>query len=294
MTEAVVTASFGRYCQVQWPDGRVLIAHLKGKKSNAVCGDRVQAHESSTAPGEAVIDQIETRRNSLLRQDDARTKVFAANLDAVLFVVAAKPQFNDALLGRALIACHVGGIAVTIGFNKTDLAEAAAGRERLQLYRALGYEVLEFSAKQPDSLQALREMLAGKTTLVLGGSGVGKSTLINTLMPHAQARTQAISEALNSGKHTTTSTIAYALPKGGMLMDSPGFQSFGLQHVSASQLADAFAEFRALHGRCKFYNCTHLHEPGCAVLADLSQGHIAQHRHTLYKQVFEELKATVW
>jgi ribosome biogenesis GTPase / thiamine phosphate phosphatase len=294
MTQAVVTAAFGRYCQLAWPDGRVLIAHLKGKKSNAVCGDYVLAHESATAPGEAVIDSIALRRNSLLRQDESRTKVFAANLDAVLFMVAAKPMFSDALLGRALIACHVADIPVAIGLNKTDLPETNAARERLALYRDLGYPVIELSAKQSGGLQALEPLLKGHTTLVLGGSGVGKSTLINALVPNANVATQAISEALNSGKHTTTATMAYSLAWGGVLMDSPGFQSFGLQHISASELSDAFAEFRALHGQCKFYNCTHVHEPGCAVLAAMSQGRIAEHRHTLYKQVLGELQTPAW
>lgn len=291
----LVTGAFGRYCTVTpAAAGPVIRAHGRGKRADAVCGDRVWVQRSPTAPDTGVIERIEPRRNALLRQDEARTKVFAANLDAVLFMVAARPEFSDALLGRALIACEAAQIAVTIALNKIDLPEAAAARARLAGYRALGYDTLELSAKHGGAGAALLARLRGKTTLVLGGSGVGKSTLINALVPGARAATQEVSDALNSGRHTTTATVAYALPQGGWLMDSPGFQSFGLQHLSASQLAAAFPEFRALHGQCKFYNCTHRHEPGCAVLAAVQSGAIAAHRHALYSQVLAELQTPAW
>lgn len=289
-----MTAAYGRFCTVALADGRRLTAHGRGKKADAVCGDAVEVRPSPTTAGEGVIERVLPRRNALLRQDETRTKVFAANLDAVLFMVAVQPEFSDALLGRALIACHVAGIAVTVALNKTDLPEAAAARARLAGYAALGYDTLELCARHSDSVQQLGALLAGKTTLVLGGSGVGKSTLINALVPEARAATQALSAALGGGRHTTTATAAYALPGGGWLMDSPGFQSFGLQQVSASQLAEAFPEIRALHGQCRFYNCTHLHEPGCAVLAAVASGTMAAHRHALYAQIHAELEATAW
>jgi ribosome biogenesis GTPase / thiamine phosphate phosphatase len=139
--------------------------------------------------------------------------------------------------------------------------------------------------------------LAGKRTLVLGGSGVGKSTLINSLVPDARVATQAISSALNTGKHTTTTTIEYTLPDAfgqAALLDSPGFQTFGLHHVSPTQLTEAFVEMQSREGQCKFYNCTHVHEPHCAVLAAVASGEMAAHRHALYLQVLEEITAKTW
>jgi ribosome biogenesis GTPase / thiamine phosphate phosphatase len=297
-TKATVVASFGRFCTVRLADGQQVNAYARGKRSDAVCGDVVQVSRSSD---EAVIERIQERRNSLFRQDETRTKVFAANLDQVLFMVAGKPTFNDDLLGRAMIACHVAKVPVVIALNKRELPEAAAARERLKLYTQLGYSVVECSAKptvaQEDTLAPIKAVLQGKTTLVLGGSGVGKSTLINALVPDAKAATQAISEALNSGKHTTTATLAYQLDEHSVLMDSPGFQTFGLHHVSSSQLPDAMPEFhiaREQHGGCKFYNCTHLREPGCAVLTAMAQGEISPMRHALYAQVLEELQQEKW
>lgn len=268
-----------------------LKAYAKGKRADAVCGDEVDI--SLSGEDEAVIERIAARRNALFRQDEIRTKVFAANLDQVLFMVAGRPSFNDDLLGRALIACHVAQVPVVIALNKCDLPEASVARERLKLYTQLGIQVVECSAKQGLQLDAICALLKDKTTLVLGGSGVGKSTLINALVPHANAATQVISEALNSGKHTTTATIAYTLDETTMLMDSPGFQSFGLNHISASELADAMPEFHAArekHGACKFYNCTHTREPGCAVLHAMKFSTVAAQRHALYAQVLQELQ----
>ena len=276
-------------------DGRTLTATPRGKRFEAVCGDRVQL---SLHGDDAVIERVEPRKNSLFRQDETRTKVFAANLDLILFIVAADPHYNDALLGRALIAAHVAGIPLAIALNKIDLPEAAETRERLSVYQRLGYPVIELCAKQAQSSEAaLTAALSNKNTLVLGGSGVGKSTLINALVPNAQVATQVISTALNTGKHTTTTTIEYTLPSAfgtAAVLDSPGFQTFGLHHLSASQLANAFVEMSSREGQCKFYNCSHVHEPQCAVLAALASGEMAAHRHALYLQVLEELGTKSW
>jgi ribosome biogenesis GTPase / thiamine phosphate phosphatase len=291
---AKIIASFGRFCTVKQDNGQTLNAWARGKRSDAVCGDIVEIKHTGD---EAVIERILPRRNALFRQDEVRTKVFAANLDQVLFMVAGKPTFNDDLLGRALIACHVADVPVVIALNKCDLPEADAARARLKLYATLNIEVMECSAKHGAQLDAIKALLQDKTTLVLGGSGVGKSTLINALVPDAKVATQAISEALNTGKHTTTATIAYAINDVTTLMDSPGFQSFGLHHISASQLADAMPEFhvaREQHGACKFYNCTHLREPACAVLKALQQREISEQRHALYTQVLQELQTDAY
>jgi ribosome biogenesis GTPase len=297
----LVVAGHGRHFIVETPEGRRLIAHPRGKKSDAVVGDRVRwMTTGSGAIDEGVIEHIEPRRNLLFRQDEWRTKSFAANLDQILVLVAAKPVFSESQLARALIAAEQAGIAARIVLNKTDLPQTDAARERLRPYRAMGVEVVELAMKaQPDAARAtLNTLLRDKTTLVLGPSGTGKSTLINLMIPDAAAQVGDISQALNSGRHTTTTTQWYwldaRLRDGGALIDSPGFQEFGLRQIDAQQLSGLMPDFRDAATRCRFYNCTHLHEPGCGVLDALARGAISASRHRIYAEIFEELSRTKW
>lgn len=277
----LVVASHGRHLLVEspeGPDGRRLICHPRGKKNDAVVGDRVRWLPTGD---EGSIEAIEHRRNLFYRQDELRSKSFAANLDQVLILIAAEPEFSESQLARALIAAEAAGIAPLIGLNKSDLTTAhARAWARLAAYRHMGYTVLPLNLKNgpmQDSVLALRQHLQGRATLVLGPSGAGKSTLINLFAPGAQAQTGEISSALNSGKHTTTHTRWYWVDgettgapltaSRTALIDSPGFQEFGLRHIDAAQLAGLMPDLRAHAGACRFYNCTHLHEPGCAVIA---------------------------
>jgi ribosome biogenesis GTPase len=193
--------------------------------------------------------------------------------------------------------------------NKTDLPSAATARERLQAYRQMGLPVLEAALKTaPEAAIALlRPMLAGKTTLILGASGMGKSTLINLILPEAQAQVGEISQALHAGRHTTTTTTWYWLDEAkgeaadggaavsgsaqlrGALLDSPGFQEFGLMHIAPERLADLMPDLKAHLGHCRFYNCTHQHEPGCGVRDAVQSGDITSHRYALYLMLREEL-----
>lgn len=291
--DGLVVASFGRHCLVESGDGARRICHPRGKKSEVVVGDRVQW--SSSGDGGAV-ESITERRNLFYRQDDLRTKSFAANLDQVLVLVAAEPVFSQALLARALIAAHAQGITPLIALNKQDLSEPfARAWERLAPYRAMGYTVLPLALRSSDAqasgLALLAQALDGHTTLVLGPSGAGKSTLINRLVPQAQAQTGEISQALNSGRHTTTRTTWYWLDEArrGALIDSPGFQAFGLQHIAATDLARWMPDLAEHAGECRFANCTHRHEPGCGVLQALQGGAIDASRHDIYSQLFDEL-----
>jgi ribosome biogenesis GTPase / thiamine phosphate phosphatase len=292
----LVVAAFGRHCLVESPDGRRRICHPRGKKSLAVVGDRVRWMPTGD---EGSIEGVEPRRNLFYRQDEMRTKSFAANLDQVLLLLAAEPEFSESQLARALVAAEAEGITPVIVLNKADLEPLfTRAWDRLAPYRAMGATVLPLRLKGADpersGLDALWQRLAGRTTLVLGPSGVGKSTLINRLVPLAQAQTGEISRALHSGKHTTTSTTWYWVDDGRStaLIDSPGFQEFGLNHIDATQLASLMPDLRAFLGHCRFHNCTHLHEPGCGVRSQVKDGlaeGIAPSRYRLYEALFAEL-----
>jgi ribosome biogenesis GTPase / thiamine phosphate phosphatase len=306
----LVVASFGRHCLVESVDGERRICHPRGKKSQVVVGDRVRWQATGD---EGSIEAVETRRNLFYRQDEMRTKSFAANLDQILVLLAADPEFSERQLARALIAAEAEHIDVLVVLNKSDLQPAFdRAWARLEPYRRMGLTVLplrlkaETAAASEEGVDALERFLTGKTTLVLGPSGVGKSTLVNRLVPHASALTGEISRALNSGKHTTTSTTWYWTDdtRQTALIDSPGFQEFGLNHIEPTQLAHLMPDLRAHLGNCRFYNCTHLHEPGCSVRShvlgqdgaagspgnDTSTG-INENRYRIYGELFEELSA---
>ena len=291
----LVVAGYGRHYIVETPEGRRLICHPRGKKSDCVVGDRVRWQP---AGDEGVIENVEPRRNLLFRQDEWRTKAFAANLDQILVMVASEPVFSESQLARALIAAESAGIAAQVLLNKADLPQIGAARQRLAPYAAMGYGVIEVALKaRTDAARAtLTPLLDGKSTLVLGPSGAGKSTLINLLAPDAKAQVGEISQALNSGRHTTTTTQWYWLDaeRHSGLIDSPGFQEFGLRQVDAQRLPTLMPDLREHAAQCRFYNCTHLHEPGCGVRAALERGEISESRYRIYGEIYEELMRTRW
>ena len=299
----LVVAGFGRHVLVEKADGERVICHPRGKKGQAVVGDRVRWLPSED---EGTIEKVELRDNLFYRQDELRTKSFAANLDQVLILMAAEPEFSENQLTRALIAAEATGIRPVIALNKSDLTEPF-GRAwaKLAPYRAMGYQMLSLAIKPKaeddpgqTSVQSLMPLMQGKKTLVLGPSGAGKSSLTNLLIPHAQVLTAEISQALNSGKHTTTSTTLYWIDAGRStaLIDSPGFQEFGLHHIEPMHLAGYMPDLKAHAQHCKFYNCTHLHEPGCGVIAELNRSDtassISASRYRLYGELFAELSQT--
>lgn len=288
--EGRVVSGHGRHVVVEADDGERVLCHARGKKSETVVGDRVRWQPSGD---EGVVEEVLPRRNLLHRQDAWKTKAFAANLDQLLFVVAAEPVFSESQLARALIAAEAAGIAARIVLNKQDLPGWPAAAARLAPYPAIGTEVVGVALKKEpeEARETLAPLVAGRSTLVLGPSGAGKSTLVNLLVADAKAQVGEISRSLNTGRHTTTATHWYWLEpeRNSALIDSPGFQEFGLRHLAPNELARFMPDIGRHAGECRFYNCSHRHEPGCGVLAALGRGEIAESRYRIYREILAEL-----
>ena len=293
--DGTIIGAHGRHYVVRSDAGKRVVCFTRGKKNEAACGDRVRVERTGTDQG--VIVEILPRSNLVYRSDAFKKKMLAANLTQMVVVLASDPSFSEELLGRALVTAETLGIAALIILNKTDLHDlTAAARERLRLYTDLKYPVLEISVRtQPEAARALLlPLLSGQVNLLLGQSGMGKSSLLNLLVPDAEAATREISQALHSGKHTTTFTRQYELRDAeqakvvGALIDTPGFQEFGLAHFTPGQIERAFPELHELLGNCRFYNCTHLAEPGCAVRMAADQGQIAPRRFELFTALTRE------
>lgn len=272
-----IVAAFGRQYEVLLDDGRTITGFPRGKKSPYACGDRVEVELSAADQGQ-ILRHLD-RASLLYRSDEWKQKLIAANATQLVLVCATEPGFTDELLTRALVAAEHDGIQAVIVLNKCDLpAGLAAARQQLSPLAALGYPVVELSAQVDAS--PLKALLAGHISVLVGQSGMGKSTLINALVPGAAAATREISAALDSGKHTTTHARLYALPDmaNSAIIDSPGLQEFGLAHLSVGEIENAFPEFRAHAGQCKFRDCHHQAEPDCAIKQAVTEGLIHPRR----------------
>ena len=273
--DGTLIAAFGRQYEVRTTTGEILLCVPRGKKSVFACGDRVKV--GVTGPGQGVIDKLEERSSLLYRSDAWRQKLIAANATQVVLVVATEPSFSDEFLSRCLCAAESQHLKTLIVLNKADISAGLENsRALLAPFAALGYPILELSAL--GDVDALRERLVGETSLLVGQSGMGKSTLTNALIPEARAQTREISEVLDTGKHTTTFARLYPLPEGGGIIDSPGMQTFGLVHLSSEALEASFPEFRPYSGQCRFRDCRHDTEPGCALREAAEAGKINAHR----------------
>ncbi len=287
-----VIASYGRQYKVR-TNQRDFLCFTRGKRTDIACGDHVQIRIQSE--DQAVVETCLKRHNLIYRSDQFREKLIAANVNQIIVVIAAEPSFSPDLVSRALVAAEAADVPVLIVLNKSELASFRTARERAEIYSRLGYRIIDCSLKteRQQALDRLLPYLADKTNVILGQSGMGKSTLVNLLIPDAQVQTREISEKLDSGKHTTTSAQLYHgswKNQAFRVIDSPGFQEFGLAHLSVRELENAFVEFRPHLGGCRFYNCQHLNEPGCAVIKAVEHGDIASARMNLYRQLHSELK----
>lgn len=277
-----VIATHGRHYDVEIPYGTLLTCVMRGKKGGVACGDRVEV--LPTTPGQGVIEAILPRTSLLYRSDAFRQKLIAANVSQLIIVVAAVPSFSEELIDRCLIAAEQQRIKALILLNKADLLEPThAALATLSFYQSLGYPLLVISASQ--NIEPLRSYLQGHNSVLTGQSGMGKSTLINALIPDARRATREISTALDSGRHTTTHTRCYHLDMESSIIDSPGLQEFGLGHIDERELAWGFVEFRPYLGQCRFSNCRHMTEPDCALLSAARHGEIEARRLAVYHRL---------
>ena len=280
-----IVAAHGRQYRVELDDGRTLLCFPRGKKSELACGDQVSIQLSSDNQG--VIESIEERQTLLYRSNEFKQKLIAANVTQIVIVVATEPSFSDELITRCLVAAECQDMKALIVLNKCDLKERLDfATTNLAAFEQLGYPVLRLSAHA--SVDLLRPFLSGHTSVLVGQSGMGKSTLTNALIPGANAPTREISEALDSGKHTTTHATLYRLDDQSVLIDSPGLQEFGLRHLSSNAIEYGFPELRPLLGKCRFRDCRHDREPDCAVLAAVESGQISPRRYAVFRALRNE------
>ena len=284
--QGTVVAAYGKRYQIELPDKKRISCVTRGKKTDLACGDRVNLQ--LTDKHEGVIDSTLPRKTLLYRSNAYKSKMLAANVTQIIIVLATQPSFYEALLNRCLIAAEAAHIKPLIVLNKCDLDDSSQAKQKLGLYSALGYQVLALSAKE--DISSLRPYLQGEASILVGQSGMGKSTMINALLPEEAVRTREVSMSLDSGKHTTTAAHLYHLDAHSQLIDSPGLQEFGLHHLSTNELEHAFIEFRPHLGLCRFSNCKHTQEPDCAIKQAMLDGKISQERLAIYQLLRAEIE----
>ena len=284
--QGTVVAAYGKRYQIELPDKKRISCVTRGKKTDLACGDRVNLQ--LTDKHEGVIDSTLPRKTLLYRSNAYKSKMLAANVTQIIIVLATQPSFYEALLNRCLIAAEAAHIKPLIVLNKCDLDDSSQAKQKLGLYSALGYQVLTLSAKE--DISSLRPYLQGEASILVGQSGMGKSTMINALLPEEAVRTREVSMSLDSGKHTTTAAHLYHLDAHSQLIDSPGLQEFGLHHLSTDELEHAFIEFRPHLGLCRFSNCKHTQEPDCAIKQAMLDGKISQERLAIYQLLRAEIE----
>ncbi|CAM4174977.1 small ribosomal subunit biogenesis GTPase RsgA [Pseudoalteromonas ostreae] len=292
---AVVISRFGQHADIETDNGDVLRCNIRRTVKGIVCGDEVQFRRAKVSEGDlaGVIEAMHDRRSQLTRPDfyDG-VKVIAANIDQILMVSAVLPEFTPSIIDRYLIACEDMGIEPILVLNKIDLIDEQGLADInlvLDIYRDLGYQVLLVSNKTGYGIDALKETLVDKNSIFVGQSGVGKSTLVNTVLPDAEILTKEVSENSGLGQHTTTVSRLHHLPSGGNLIDSPGIREFGLWHLDVERVTWCFKEFRKFIGGCRFRDCKHLNDPGCIVRQAIDEGDISQLRFDSYHRILETM-----
>jgi len=287
--EGLVVATYRRHYAVTLADGETVECVQKGRSLQIACGDRVGIARMA---GGGAIESVAPRTSLLYRSDAFREKLIAANVTQIVGVVAPGLGLDEELINRWMIAAESQGCRFVLAANKSDLPQYAELLQRLAPFAALGYAIVELSALSDAA--PINTWLAGNHSVLVGQSGMGKSTIVNSLIPSAAIRVSEVSAALSTGRHTTTATTLYPLPVLGMdtwIVDSPGMKAFGLAHLDPGAIAEAFVELRPLLGHCRFRDCHHDAEPGCAIQAAVSDGRVARHRIALLHTMIGESRS---
>lgn len=307
--QGIIYKSTGSWYQVKDADGKLYRARIKGKmkidknisSSNPVAvGDVVLMDMEEREDAQAMIHTVKDRRNYIVRvspHNKHQKHIVASNLDLVLLIATiAQPQTSLGFIDRFLVTAEAYQVPAILVINKTDLLteEDEYTLQRWEkIYGEIGYRVMPISAHQPETLQRLKDALKGKTTLFSGHSGVGKSTLINQLIPNLELRTEIVSDYSGKGQHTTTFAEMFDLPDSGNIIDTPGVKEFGLIDMTQDELAHYFPEMQRLLSQCRFSNCKHINEPGCAVKAAVEQDIVSEERYISYLSIWESIEK-IW
>ena len=287
LQKGVVISRFGEQADVADGNKTVYRIYLRQNLGSCVSGDKVLFRLNEQSQG--VIEAIEPRTSELTRPTPyAGVKTIVANVDQIFVMVAPFPDYSSLILDRYLVACELAGITTHIMLNKTDLLDPekqAFFDQQISLYQQLGYQVFSSSCKTGQGIEALKQQMAGKENIFVGQSGVGKSSLINQLLPDVTALTGQVSENSRLGTHTTTASRLYFLPDSGFIIDSPGVREFGLSHIEPELIIQGFIELQPLQGDCKFRNCQHQNEKGCALIRAAEQGTISKQRLKNYQKI---------
>ena len=286
----LVSTVFGSQANLFDDNGNEIRCHLRASLPPIVAGDRVVWQ---SGPEIGVVTGL-SERNSLLSRPDSygNVKLIAANVDQILITIAPKPEAFTNLIDRYLVLAEANHVKARILINKSDLIDERNEAFFVSLahnYRALGYEVHYLSTKQTGTTDDLAAIVADKTSIFVGQSGVGKSSLVKTLMPDHEIRVGDMSHAASKGRHTTTHSQLFHFPSGGMFIDSPGIREFGLWHLTEAEVLEGFTEIAPFTRACRFRNCTHTKEPGCAVLQALKDGEIKAFRLDSFRRILDSL-----
>jgi ribosome biogenesis GTPase len=288
--QALITATFSRRMRLRLASGKEVDARIKGKRIKPVCGDRILA-EPLEDESDWLITEILPRDNSLNRPNmRGQTEILAANVDLLIVVAAASPEPDWYIVDRYLCAAEAMRIEAAVVFNKTDLLEHGdAFDSALDEYRHIDYSVVSCSADTGQNIHAVEDTIGQKTAIIVGQSGVGKSSIINRLLGGEQQRTAEVSSKTGEGRHTTVNSMMLTLPGGGQMIDSPGVRDYAPALQSATDVIQGFREVETAGHDCRFANCKHLREPGCAVKDAVDNGEISARRYESYRRLLKRL-----
>ncbi|AKD39139.1 GTPase RsgA [Pasteurella multocida subsp. multocida OH4807] len=296
--DGMIVTRYSIHADVEDANGEIFRCNLRRTLSNVVVGDKViwRKGNEQLQGVSGVIEAIKPRQNEIARPDyyDG-LKVIAANIDRIIIVSAVLPTLSLNIIDRYLVICETANIPAVIVVNKVDLltdAERAVVEEQLMIYQQIGYQTIMLSAQSGENMEKLTALLSEGTAIFVGQSGVGKSSLINHLLPDVNAQVGEVSENSGLGQHTTTSSRLYHLTQGGNLIDSPGIREFGLWHLEQDQITKGYREFQYFLGTCKFRDCKHLSDPGCALRGAVNAGKIHSVRFENYHRLIASLNET--